>query len=593
VFHTQHKFSNCVFYRFRWVFCQLETLRHVIKPGVRKILQELPDSLDETYERVLNNINHNNREHARRLLHCIAVAIRPLRVEELAEILAFDFDAAQGGIPTFHADWRPENQEEAVLSICSSLIVIVDNGGSRVVQFSHLSVKEFLTSRRLSTSTGHLSTYHILPVSAHTILAQACLGLFLHLDDRNDNKSVRLSPLAEYAARHWVAHAQFGDVASRVEGGMESLFDLAEPHFAMWTSLYDIDTESDGMLLSEKPSPLYYSAFCGFGDLVRHLLVKRPQDVDAIGGSFEFPLFAAICRNHLHAAELLLEHDGSVDIRDSRQQTALHKVMDRRDKESTEVVWLLIEHGADVNAQRNDLWTPLHLAVNNEEFRVARILLKSGADVNSPNCDGQAPLHLLSRRDTSQGEDGGSDIAGLLLDHGANVNAKDKDNAAPLHLACYNQKLKIVRVLLDHGANADAENDRGQTPLQLALTRRGHHDAQYGVGVARLLLEHGAETYARDAYHISMSNLACCFGNEKIGQVLLVDGGKFKPENNRDQTAFWLWIDGAYYSPEHSFGRLSNFPRVQRGRESPRQVRYNPVTFRIIPCKTGDGANAT
>jgi hypothetical protein len=36
---------------------------------------------------MLKNINEKNRKHARRLLHCLAVAVRPLRVEELAEIL--------------------------------------------------------------------------------------------------------------------------------------------------------------------------------------------------------------------------------------------------------------------------------------------------------------------------------------------------------------------------------------------------------------------------------------------------------------------------------------------------------------------------
>ncbi|KAN0141840.1 Ankyrin repeat-containing domain protein [Lactarius tabidus] len=324
---------------------------------------------------------------------------------------------------------------------------------------------------------------------------------------------------------------------------MKSLFDLAKPHFAMWTTLYDIDAESGGVFPPEKPSPLYYSALCGFDDLVGHLLVKHPQDVNAIGGSFEFPLFAAICGNHLQAAEVLLQHGGCPDAQDTRKKTALHRAIDRQNKVSIDAVRLLLTYGADVNAQRDDLWTPLHLAVDLEELRVVRILLEFGADANSRNDDGLAPLHLLSRRETSRGEADGSDVAKLLLDHGANVDEKGSDNATPLHLACYNQKLKIVRVLLDYGANVDVEKNRGETPLQLALTRRGHHDAQNGPGVARLLLEHGAEAYGRDTYHISSSDLACCFGNEKIGQVLLVDGGKFKPGDNRDQTAFWLWIE--------------------------------------------------
>ncbi|KAH9061940.1 ankyrin repeat-containing domain protein [Lactarius vividus] len=373
------------------------------------------------------------------------------------------------------------------------------------------------------------------------MLAQVCLGFLLHLDDRNDNENVKGSPLAEYAARHWIAHAQYGDVASQVEDGMKSLFDPDKPHFAAWVGIYDIDAESGGKSPSVIPSPLYYSVLCGFHDLVRHLAIAHPQHVDAIGGSHEFPLVAALSRNNSRVAELLLKHGANVDVRDKRKQTALHKTIDRRGKAAIDVVQFLLEHGADVNAQRDDLWTPLHLAANIGGLTLTWMLLEHQADVNLRNDDGQAPLHLLLRRETSQNEDDGPEIAKLLLEHGANVNEKDKDNATPLHLAIYNKWPKIVRVLLDHGADADAEKDKGETPLQVVL--RGNHNAQDdSVGIARVLLEHGAEAYAQDKYHVSTSDLACCFGKEKIRQVLLGDGGKFKPENNRDQTAFWLWI---------------------------------------------------
>ena len=64
--------------------------------------------------------------------------IRPLSVEELAEILAVDFDDAEG-IPRLKLDWRWEEQELALLLAFSSLIGIVEAGGSRVMQFSHFS----------------------------------------------------------------------------------------------------------------------------------------------------------------------------------------------------------------------------------------------------------------------------------------------------------------------------------------------------------------------------------------------------------------------------------------------------------------------
>jgi ankyrin repeat protein len=456
-------------HRFQWVFCQLETLRHAVQPDIREILKALPRTLDETYERILKSINEKNRKHARHLLHCLAVSARPLRVEELAEILTFDFDGAQGGIPKFYSGRRPKDKEEAVLSICSSLISIVDNGDSRMVQFSHLSVKEFLTSNHFASATGDLPLYHILPGPAHTTLAQVCLGLLLNLDGRNYYENVRVSPLAEYAARHWVVHAQFEGVTSHVLESMKTLFDPDKPHFAAWICLFDADAEFGGRLSSETPSPLYYSAFHGFHDLVRYLAIKHPQDVNAFGGSYEFPLFAALRRNHFKVAETLLEHGGNVDVRGKREQTTLHKTIYWHDKLAIEVVQFLLEHGADLNAQRNDLWTPLHLAAYNGNLAVARILLDHGADVNLRNDDDQAPLHLLSGQETFQDEKDVSDIARLLLERGANVNEKDQDNATPLHLASYNKRPKIAQVLFDHGANADAGKCQGETSMQMIL----------------------------------------------------------------------------------------------------------------------------
>ena len=558
--------------RFQWVFCQLETLRHAVQPNVRRILEKLPKTLDETYERVLRNINENNQEHARRLLYCLAVSARPLSVEELAEILSFDFDAAEGNIPKFYPGRRPRNPEHAILSICSSLIAIVHNRGTRVVQFSHLSVKEFLTSSHLASSTGHLGSYRILPRPAHTIFTQVCLGLLLHPKDSDHFESVKFSPLSEYAARHWVTHAQFEDVASQVMDGMESLFDPDRPHFAAWIDMFDLDDQSCGRLPPERPSPLYYSALCGFHGLVRHIAIKHPQDANAIGGSYGFPMVAALCRNHFSVAGLLLELGGRVDIQDARNQTVLHRTINQQEDRAIGAVQFLLEHGADVNAKRDDLCTPLHLALNVGKLKAAHILIEHHADVNARHDDGQAPLHLLSRWEPQQGEDDGTDIAKQLLERGANVNEKDNDNATPLHLASYYKRIEIVRVLLDHGASIDMENNQGKTPLRIAIANNGHpQDEGIGISVARLLLAHGAAAYARDKYPISTSDLVCCFGKEKIAQVLFGNGDLTKTESSWDET-LRLWMEGKYYSQEHTLYLSHIIPRVRHGWKRTRDV---------------------
>src|SRR6266566_7816659 len=114
--------------------------------GIQNALAELSETLDETYEQTLQGIKAN-WEFAHRMFQFISVASRPLHVKELADLLAFDFEA--GSIPKFYEDWRLEDPADAVLSTCSTLLAVVYDQGSPVIQFSHFSVKEFLMSTRL------------------------------------------------------------------------------------------------------------------------------------------------------------------------------------------------------------------------------------------------------------------------------------------------------------------------------------------------------------------------------------------------------------------------------------------------------------
>ena len=78
--------------RFRWVYCLLDILRRCFPASINGVLEQLPETLDETYEHILLRIDKVKRQFAHRLFQCLAISIRPLRVEELAEILAVRFD---------------------------------------------------------------------------------------------------------------------------------------------------------------------------------------------------------------------------------------------------------------------------------------------------------------------------------------------------------------------------------------------------------------------------------------------------------------------------------------------------------------------
>ena len=331
------------------------------------MLEELPESLDETYERVLREINKANRAHAHRLLQCLTVAIRPLRVAELAEVLAVDLEAASGEETSkLRTDWRWEDQEQAVLSTCSSLITIVNASGSQVVQFSHFSVKEFLTSPRLVASSSDVSRFHILLEPAHTTMARACLGTLLRLDRISEDSVMDQFPLARYAAEHWVTHAQFEAVSSYIREGMKILFDAKKPYFSAWIWIYDIDVKPRHGLtfwyFSTKMSdagPIYYAALCGFHDLVEHLINGRSQEVNTIGGFYVSPLVAALAMEHFEVAELLYQHGAHIDVQGYYKCTPLYVASREGHLEFAQ--WLL-RHGADIGAENVQGMTPLDAA---------------------------------------------------------------------------------------------------------------------------------------------------------------------------------------------------------------------------------------
>ncbi|KAI9436463.1 hypothetical protein H4582DRAFT_1880234, partial [Lactarius indigo] len=403
---------------FRWVFCQLETLRQCLPQSVRRTLNELPESLDETYERVMMEIKKANQVHAYRMLQCLTVAVRPLSVAELAELLAFDFNVAKGGIPKLNSNWRWEDHEQAVLSTCSSLIALVPGDGSPVVQFSHFSVKEFLMSDRLATSTGEISQYHISLEDAHTVLAQASLSVLLR--DPDVTNSAGSAPLALYAAEHWVAHAQVENVASRIRDGMQRLFDPDQPYFEAWVRLHDPDTGYTPPDMAD-PEPgarsLYYAALCGFHELVEHLIVKYPQYASALGGQRGTALHSASFAGHLQIVRLLLQHGVSVDVRDNVNGSPLQWASMEG---HFDVVECLLDHGADVDLQDDHHKSSLTLAAFHGKIDIVRVLLEHNPDVHCRDNSGRTPLHDAiygANRDATKGDH--FRIVQLLLEHGA------------------------------------------------------------------------------------------------------------------------------------------------------------------------------
>ena len=589
---------------------------------MRHILDELPETLDATYERILQEIPKPNRVHAHRLLQCLTVAIRPLVVEELAEVLAMDFDGA-GWIPKLSEGFRWADQEQAVLSACSSLITIVKDQDSRLVQFSHFSVKEFLTSGRLATSELNALRYHHIDLeSAHTIMTRVCLGVLFQLDESMDKETIRSYPLVKYAGKFWVNHAEDGNVFSWTSYEFDALFDPDKPHLKILVWLgnedagasprnldinidpgSDSDDSSSEQSSSERSFPKYmsrippyvYTLMCR-GALLKHLILQRAHDLDASDMYGKTTLHVAAFASNFEATQMLIEHTADINARDNRGCTPLHYAVVEDELDSQDdhfrCVQLLLERGADADAQNNRGTTPLHLAASDSDIdeKIVQILIENVTNINLRNVQGQTALHKAVRR-------GDTDITSIILNHGADVDAQDNGGSTPLHLAISDASLpyveqavglllkhganinlrngqgqtalhkaslrgdpEIIQLLLDHDADADALDDEprnltqsrsseavqlalgchantniqdneGQTPLHTAVEAMGYGMSDGHCNVIRSLLDHHAKVDARDRNQLTPLHLASRYGNAKGAQLLLERGASVHVRN--------------------------------------------------------------
>ena len=368
--------------RFRWVHCQLEMLRTCLRRDIQSILNALPKTLDETYERILEGIPETRRDYAQRLFQFLAVSVRPFGVEELADILAFKFEA--GVAPKFEESCREADAEEALLSTCSTMIVIIPSDGvecswedlpARVVQFAHFSVQEFITSERFQiNSKQNVAHFHVIPGPAHTLLAHTCLSL-LQSDDCIDEDAGNL-PLVTYAAMHWHTHAHFEDEPMEIKGAIEGLFDIDKPYFARWFQLYDPYRFSLTDPKQNRAISLHYSARLGLSQLTRHLSTLHPHCINAVLGSKGTPLKAASSCGSLKTVKVLFEHGANVNAQGGYYGNALQAAAYQG---SLEIVDFLLQHGADVNAQGGYYGNALQAAHDHDANNIIQLLLKHEA----------------------------------------------------------------------------------------------------------------------------------------------------------------------------------------------------------------------
>lgn len=130
----------------------------------------------------------------------------------------------------------------------------------------------------------------------------------------------------------------------------------------------------------------------------------------------------------------------------------------------------MIREDASRLESRNELGkTPLHYAVTHNQGQTTALLLDLGADVNAQDRTGLTPIHLAAIL-------GYTDIAGLLFAHGAKLDIADDFGDTPLHSAALNGQLPMIERLMDWGSDSSVANAEGLTPAALARKHK-HEDA--------------------------------------------------------------------------------------------------------------------
>ncbi|KAF8493459.1 hypothetical protein F5888DRAFT_1926975 [Russula emetica] len=458
--------------RFGWISHQLHALGGNTLSQTSEILEEVGTPRDEEFAQALHDIPKEKIQYSVDLFQCLVAAIRPLSLKELANISA-------------ELDSNADPHEDAVLSAYPTLIAR-DKDDPTIIQFSHESLKEFLTSNRLRTSRiENSSRYHFSLEAAHATLARVCINVLLRFDETADITHLKKrSPLALYAAQYWVQHTKQGNAATGNQGVMESmerLFDPSKSHLEAWIWMHDVDKGQSRTMedIEERPSqrggtPLYYAALCGFTELVRHLANLRPEDLHDSHGYYGTPLHAASFKGHNDAVLALLETDPKMMDKKVDNKTPLHAAYCGG---QLKIMELLLDKGADVEATGALDSTLLHCASLHGRLDVVELLLKNEADVNSKNKNGWTPLHRAALR-------GQVKVAEHLLnfklkdENGENpkvavdVNAQSHNKNTPLHVASIAGKLQIVELLLRHNAKREIKGEYGWTPREAANKNR-------------------------------------------------------------------------------------------------------------------------
>ncbi len=325
------------------------------------------------------------------------------------------------------------------------------------------------------------------------------------------------------------------------------------------TACHDGELDTVRELLDENPElisceynytqPIHFAVREGHLELTKFLL-DRGADVAYRTPSFQDSLLTMACdREYLELADLI-EQTLAARFQPVARSSEVLEATAAGDART--IVELLDSDPAEVNATNESGHTALHIACDNCRFDIVRILVERGADVDADLGDGVRPIHRalygahpvwpFSPVASSAMNRGRLLIAGYLFGKGSEydiflaaelgdlatvtewlrrdptlANFADTRKRRPISGAVSGQHVDIVRLLLQHGADPSL-SERG-APNGVALwiaVALGHSE------IVRLLLDHGADSSA--SVESSGSVLSASRDKPEIQEMLLSHG---------------------------------------------------------------------
>eukprot|EP01084_Bolivina_argentea_P105496 188919_1 len=207
---------------------------------------------------------------------------------------------------------------------------------------------------------------------------------------------------------------------------------------------------------------------------------------DTFGSNGQSLLHLSVMRCHITTIRILLQNGFDVNIKTNYGNTPLHLLCTTK-RNSTifnrqhRIIYVLIHYyKANVNARNEDGNTPLILCVINENIERIKLLIDLGADINAQNNEGDTVLHIVCREKEKENYSPYYThmLDVLLFEFNADMSIKNNDGQTPLDIAieyCMKNKkdthyYRRIRLLIKAGNNINntCTNDN-ETPLQYAL----------------------------------------------------------------------------------------------------------------------------